>query len=213
MADKRILYNFASRSRPEGFARAVRSIYDNSNSDSFVIYAKFDEDDPRLHVYMANSLDAEVYVGKSRNKVDAINRGLDDAPYFDILVNMSDDMIFTVPGFDDIIRKHMTGDFLLHFPDGFANERMITMSIMSKGYFDKFGYVYHPSYRSLFCDNEAMDVAKILGCYKYIPQQIFQHLHPAAKLAPWDDQYRKTEAFWNLDKKNYTFRKAFNFPI
>lgn len=213
MDNKRILYNFASRSRPVQFARGWKSIRDLSSSDNFDILGKVDHDDPDVMNYAFQPIN--LIFGKSRNKVHAINRDLDRfmCPEWDILVNMSDDMVFTVPGFDDIIRKHMTGDFLLHFPDGFANERMITMSIMSKGYFDKFGYVYHPSYKSLFCDNEAMDVAKILGAYKYVDQQIFEHLHPAAKKAPRDDQYRKTEAFWNVDKKNYIFRKAMNFPL
>jgi hypothetical protein len=211
MADKRILYNFASRSRPDLFLRAVQSIFQNSSSSNFDWFIKVDEDDKKVSQYLKHPFNFQI--GKSKNKVHAINRNLQDAPDFDILVNMSDDMVFTVPGFDQIIRRYMTEDFLLHFPDGFANERMVTMSIMSKGYFDKFGYVYHPSYKSLFCDNEAMDVAKILGCYKYIPIQIFEHLHPAAKKAPRDEQYIKTEAFWKTDKRNYIFRKALNFPL
>lgn len=213
MENKRILYNFASRSRPEGFRRAVESIVKNSNSDNYRIFVKVDIDDLKLEEYYPHGPQMMFMVGKSISKVHAINRNLENAPSFDILVNMSDDMIFTAKGFDDIIRDAMTGDYLLHFPDSYARERVVTMSIMSAAYFYQFGYIYHPSYRSLFCDNEQTEVAKILGAYRFHDIPILEHLHPAAGLAPIDDQYRHTEAFWHVDKKNYNLRKALNFPL
>jgi len=83
-------------------------------------------------------------------------------------------------GFDNIIREefYKNLDQFVHFPDGFTADRLATMSIMGREYYNRFKYIYHPDYISLWCDNEAMEVAKMLGCYTYVDKNIFQHLHP-----------------------------------
>jgi hypothetical protein len=87
------------------------------------------------------------------------------------------------------------------------------MSILGRQYFERFGYIYHPDYISLYCDNEQMDVAKLLGCYKYINKNIFHHLHPAYGKAEYDMQYNHTESFSNADHITYFRRRANNFDL
>jgi hypothetical protein len=189
-----------------------------SASPNYIVLAKIDDDDTSMKNQtvinrLADYENVHAFFGRSSNKVHAINRGL---PYgkWDILVNMSDDMLFNTVGFDVIIRNNADDiDKFIHFPDGHVNERLCTMSIMGRKYFNRFGYVYHPQYSSLWCDNEAQEVAMMLGCYKYVDQQIFTHNHPAWTGETPDEQLIQTQRYYQADEKIYNYRKANNFPI
>ena len=209
-----IIYNFASRSRPDKFFKAIENINTLSKTDH-IIAAKLDIDDKSMH-YTHQSFqlpNLKTYWGISKNKIDAINRDIPAG--WDILVNMSDDMVFTNEGFDlDIIEAfHGNYDQFIHFPDGYTDDRLCSMSIIGKDYYDRFGYVYHPDYVSLFCDNEAQDVAKELGKYKFINKNIFKHKHPAwCPEIKADAQLIHTQKFYRQDERTYKKRKSCGFP-
>jgi hypothetical protein len=228
-----ILFKYTSRSRPELFERGLKSIIDNCTSDQYKILVTVDENDATMFKYW-NDPRITTIIGESKNKVDAINRDVNEFLYdWDILINFSDDMIFTQKGFDDSIRNvfdfHKTNvneygfigsieritnlDQCIHFPDGSTGDRLISMSILGRKYYERFNYIYNPEYISLYCDNETMDVAKILNCYKFINENIFVHLHPAHGNALNDNQYRYTESFHPIDKATYLKRKANNFGL
>lgn len=215
----KILFKYTSRSRPQRFFEGLDSIVKNiSNKDDYHILCSFDEDDStmntsnivdRLRLYENLSF---VY-GTSKNKVDAINRDMDTAPAFDILVNFSDDQVITAFGFDNLIRVKMGDDTdkVLHFPDTITKDKLITMSVMGKKYYDRFGFIYNPAYISLYCDNEFGDIANMLGKYTFVPEYIYLHNHPAYGMAQTDAQYAHTESFYHIDGKTYYSRKARNF--
>jgi hypothetical protein len=192
------------------------SIINNCVSENYQILVSVDEDDASMfgmEEQYKNNSKVVFCKGGNRNKIYAINRDLEKITDWDILVNMSDDMLFTVYGFDAHIRDAFDNlDQCLHFPDG-NTKHLITMSILGRKYFDRFGYIYHPDYVSLFCDNEQMEVSQILGCYKYIDKDIFAHLHPAFGKAASDEQYNHTESFWNVDQATFSRRKELNFGL
>lgn len=212
----KILFKYTSRSRPELFKRGMDSIINNCISESYQILVSIDEDDESMfgmEEQYKNNNKVVFCKGVNKNKIYAINRDLDKITDWDILVNMSDDMLFIEKGFDAFIRGGFDNlDQCLHFPDGNRND-LITMSILGRQYFERFGYIYHPDYISLYCDNEQMDVAKLLGCYKYINKNIFHHLHPAYGKAEYDMQYNHTESFSNADHITYFRRRANNFDL
>ena len=208
----KIVFNYASRSRPQLFKRGVDSIVQNA-SGNYEIYAIVDESDYQLDFY--NFANCVPVIGKSLSKVDAINRinKYINTIDYDIIVNMSDDMVFTKKGFDDIIRKSFDNlDQCLHFPDGNRND-LITMSILGRKFFERFNYIYNPAYISLYCDNEQTEVAQKLGCYKFVNKQIFEHLHPAYGKAHFDHQYKHTESFNEIDRRTYHLRKGLNYGL
>ena len=214
----KILYNFASRSRPDKFFRCLDNISSLSDSGNYVVVAKLDSDDPSMNnqvvIDRLNTYPNLYYnFGYSKNKVHAINRDIPSDDW-DILVNMSDDMDFKVKGFDNIIRQAFDRKgMFIHFPDGHVNERLSTMSIMDRAHYDRFGYVYHPLYTSLFCDNEAQDVALRTGSYKYVPIQIFEHRHPAWTGEKPDAQLVQTQRYYYADERIYDQRKQKNFDL
>lgn len=225
-----ILVKYTSRQRPVKFERGLKSIIDNSiHPELAVVLVSLDKDDPTLPQYMEviekywDKIHIKVKAGESKNKIDAINRDLNDyKAHWDILVNMSDDMLFVESAFDGIIRDKFktffpTGAGVLHFNDGNQRENCMTMSIMNRAYYDLFKYIYHNSYESVECDVEAQDVARMLGRYKYMGDELilFKHLHPSFGHTTYDELYNKTEHYevHNRDKETRVKRKANNYDL
>lgn len=221
----RICYKFPSRSRPEKFLSRLKNIREMAKHNNYFVFATLDDDDESMKdVSLWNSVsDLGMAIitdwGTSKNKIDAVNRGMQKIDgMFDVLILMSDDMNFIRPGFDlEIIQDFRNifpdGDGLLHYPDGFANERLITMPIMGDKYYRRFGYIYHPDYISLHCDNEQQEVARTLRRYAFINKRLFDHNHPAWGMSPSDDQYRRTESYYKIDEETFNKRKAINFGL
>ena len=241
MASSRILVQYASRSRPERFFEGLRNIFTlAADKKNIVVHCCLDADDgsmfrrsdgpaqilealPFVQTEM-KLIEKEQYptihwdIGYSTSKIDAINRPIhrDVNNPWDILVNFSDDMRFTVFGWDDIIREGFRcngPDAFLHYPDSTAKNMLPTMSVMDRQYYERDGKIYHPSYKSLFADNEAMEVAQRRGRYVYMGIQIFDHYHPAYGHVPWDEQYVRQQALWGEDERNYNYRKLHNFYL
>jgi hypothetical protein len=191
-----------------------------ANREDYHILISVDKDDQSMFPLPVLDGNHTFVVGNSKNKIDAINRDLNDFDYdWDILINMSDDMIFSKKGFDDIIRAEFYKDFnqYLHFNDGNQKSNVCTMHIVGREYYNRFNYIYHPDYISLWSDVENDIVAKQLGCYKYMGDDIklFKHLHPAWGLAPQDALSIKTEdrALWVADEITFNNRKKINFGL
>ena len=226
----KILFKYASRSRNTKFFTGLDNILKNLfDLENFCILISLDIDDysmnnketiNRLLEYV-NKYPEKIIIkfGSSKNKIDAINRDVNEIKEkfnFDILVNFSDDMEFIEHSFDDIIRGkffmfYPDTDGNIYFNDGFTGERLSTMSIIGRKYYDKFNYIYHPSYHSLWCDNEYTEVAKRSEKIIYFHERIFNHNHPSNVGGFIDEQLIKTESFSDIDRQNYDKRLTNNF--
>lgn len=217
-----ILFNFASRSRKDKFFETLDNITRNCASQDYFIVAKIDEDDAAMNngeywLRIANYPMVITKLGTSTSKIHAINRDLNDGnlPHWDILINMSDDMKWGTFGFDDIIRQHMPAnlDGFLHVPDDYAKDRVCTTSIIGYRYYQRDMYVYNPAYYSMWCDDEATEVAKERGCYIQVPGiQLEHHHYTNMGKAGKDALYRRNDTYL-ADKRIYEERKARNFNL
>jgi len=226
----KILFKFASRSRSKNFFSALDNILENiSDLDNFCILISLDTDDETMNNgYVIHNLTKYVYkypnkiiikYGNSKSKIDAINRDINEIKDFfdfDIVVNFSDDMKIIEKNFDEIIRNKFNlnypdTDGNIYFNDGFVGDKISTMSIIGRKYYDKFNYIYHPSYYSLWCDNEYTEVAKKNQKIIYFDENIFIHNHPANVGGLIDEQLIKTESYSEIDRKNYEKRLNNNF--
>ena len=215
----KLFFKCTSRSRPHRMKKTIDSIVSNVSAEcDYFIQLSLDEDDPTLAEYFKIiSPVHEKIIGTSKNKIDAINRDMDLVDqWWDILINVSDDQVFIQPHFDLDIVNNMGNDtdMFLHFPDGNQGD-LATMSIIGRKYYLRDGYIYHPNYESVYCDNEAQDVAKLRGCYKLVNKHIFNHEHPAWGKGQMDSQYAKTEhhVTYEKDRQTYINRAAKNFYL
>jgi hypothetical protein len=223
----KILFKYTTRSRRSNFLRGIDSIIDNlADKENYRIYTTFDVDDDKMRPLPEIKGNHTYIAGTSKSKIDAINRDMDfiNSQYdWQIIINMSDDMVFIQKGFDDIIRKEFTDgsitnlDQYIHFNDGNQKANVSTMHIVGRDYYNRDNYIYNPEYKSLWCDVENDMVAKLRGCYKYVGDNVrlFSHLHPAFNLAPNDEQYMKTEHrdMWIADEQTFNRRKQNNFYV
>ncbi len=230
MMPYKILFKFSSRSRPEKFFNGLDNIISKiDDKENYLIVASLDLDDKtmfnkqvleRLIPYINNHKVIPIY-GYSKNKIDAINRDMEKFDDFSIICNYSDDMEFQVQGFDNIIRDKFKQLFPdtngnIYFNDGFVGDKISTMSIVGKAYFDsKYmdGKIYHPSYISLYCDEEYTDIAKKVNKIAYFNQILYKHMHPANGIGVADEQLKMTESFSSVDGENYKQRKSRNFDL
>lgn len=220
----RLLIKYATRGRPELFLQALSNINNTISTDDYLIMVSADEDDNKMNndfikTRINDYKNVKIIFGISKNKVDAINRDMEGIN-FKILINMSDDMCFIRKGWEKIIEQRVIEtwgtdslDWFAHFNDGFVFEKLPTMSIMGREYYDRTKHIYHPSYGSVSCDAEAMYVAMMLGRYKYFNDNLFVHKHPANMYMPTDDTYRRNDKYGQADTENYFNRRKNLFYV
>lgn len=216
-----LLVKFPTRERPERFFKCLDLYYENlSYNIPYYFLITCDEDDSTMNrseviKRLEEYPNLQVIFGKSNSKIDACNRDMELAPYFDILILISDDMVPVIYKWDERIVQ----DMISYFPkfDGILkyNDRpdavvmLNTLPIMGINYYKKLGYIYHPLYKSFFCDLEMTLVSKILRKEAIFNSMIIRHDHPDYGDTPLDNLYVKNfEAYF--DDRNLFMKRAKN---
>ena len=216
----KLLIKFPTRERPEKFFSVLDLYYSNLRDLNFEFVVCCDIDD----ITMNNSAVKEklecypnlkFYFDNNKSKIQAINNNLANIE-FDILLLASDDMIPVVPGYDKIIKEKMLQNFpdtdgVLWFNDGFQGPNLNTLCILGKKYFDRFGYIYHPDYKSLYCDAEFTIVSKNLNRVKYFNDIIIKHQQYSIIKEKPDALYIRNDELQYTDKKTFELRLKNNF--
>ena len=115
---------------------------------------------------------------------------------------------FSATGKTTVTTEHNL-DQALWFFDGHQH-RICTLIVMGRKRYEYYNYLYHPSYISLWCDNEWTEVNQP----KKFDTILFKHEHPAwGGAVPNDALYQRNEAYFERDRMNYEKRKQLNFPI
>lgn len=232
-----ILLNFATRGRPKRFKEALDSIFANAKEiESLMILVKLDNDDNMLNEYqqVLNKYEKQyplqhsrirTTIGYSKNKIDAINRDLSTFVFlndwhFDIIITFSDDMVFVFENWDMVVRKVFNTFFpkmdgFPVFKDFYRKDTLPVMDVQGVNYYKRFNYIYHPDYVSLYCDNENLEVAKLLDKFVFIDKPlIFEHKHPNnIPTIERDLRYHLTESYYRPDEITFNKRKANNFGL
>jgi len=134
-----------------------------------------------------------------------------------ILIQIADDL-FPCPHWDSLILNALPLDYAsspyVLSQDNSDNSDLITHAIMTRPYYERFGYIGHPDYKHLMEDVEFTDVANASGCVIQAKQIRFRHLNPEAGTAEWDDVYRRqrTPELLKWAQALYERRKAAGFP-
>jgi hypothetical protein len=160
-----------------------------------------------------------MYYSANSSKIEACNADIEKVDYpWDIIVLVSDDMIPEVYGYDNYIRQAATPDLdcILWFNDGFQGYKLNTLTMFGRTMYERFGYLYHPDYKSLFCDTELTDLCK--GSLKdktvYKPPCIIRHRHPMLGHAvAFDALYARNQRFYEEDLRTYIARKQYDYDL
>lgn len=221
----RICYVFASRSRPKRFFAALDNIRYFSTSNDYFVWAKLDDDDSSMNndeviEELKKYPEVTVKWGLSKSKIHAINRSCEDLPECDILIMMSDDIVWDVKGFDEIIREAFMEHFpnldgTVHFPDDHGKHFTIIVSILGINLYKQLGYLYFFDYTSVFADNDFTEMTRLMNKYVYVNKRLFTHAHPIWGGVDWDLQYHQSESRENYTKDHMVFltRQSNNFGL
>jgi len=220
----KLLIKFPTRGRRSKFFNVLKK-YELflSKEVEYQFLITMDEDDKEMNntevieiLKTFNNL--SFFYGNSKSKVEAVNNDIDKVKDWDILLLASDDMIPVEKNYDKIIIDEMKKEFsdtdgVLFFHDGFVKNKVNTLSILGKKYFDRFNYIYYPEYLSTYCDNEFTEVADILHKQKYINKIIIRHEHPDHGFGSRDFVHYNNMLNEKHDSSLFLKRKKDNFNL
>lgn len=227
--DLKILVAMPTRNRPERALRALSLAMQHQMGTGVVHYhLLIDQDDEYLAEYksLVDAFASEhvtlaISMNKEQTKITACNESVSSFKGdWDILLLLSDDFMCEYPSWDLRVReayrlsalsREFDLDMVYFTNDGFTFPTLNTLPILGKTYYDRFGYVYHPSYKSWYCDNEMMMVSRRLVKEKMDRIVLFRHDHPFRTGAKTDPLYIKNDAYQYEDRKNFEHRQSVNF--
>jgi hypothetical protein len=221
-----ILIQFPTRERPDKFLMVAKKYIDlMQDKENWIMNISCDVDDFTMNnKKMINACyklgkEGQVFLNfnENKSKIEAVNANIGEFD-FDICILASDDMIPKEPHYDDVIRDYYQRFFpnydgVLHFNDGFQRDQLNTLSILGYPYWKRFGYIYHPSYISLWADAEFDNVSRRLGKRQYFDQVIIKHEHPNFGYVQNDPLYLKNDSFNSRDQKTFFDRSAMSFDL
>lgn len=152
-----------------------------------------------------------LFENNNESAIEAINYGASQATG-NIIVVISDD--FDCPPHWDTLLLEATEnktDFCAKTSDG-HQDWLITLPIMDRKYYERFGYVYNPDYKHMFADLEMTSVAWMLGRYIELPLT-FKHNHYSLTGQQPDAINRKNNATWGQGQMLFKKRLSKNFGI
>jgi hypothetical protein len=220
----KLLIKFPTRNRKNKFFKTLKQYQDLCEDiDNTFFLITLDNDDDTMKLSETNDIfntfrNVKIVYGDSNSKIHAINRDIELIDEWDVVLLASDDMIPKLKGYDNIIRNKMKEhypdtDGILWFNDGHQGNRLNTLSILGRKYFDRFGYIYHPEYKSVWSDNEFMTVGNLLGKQTYFDEIIIEHEHPDWGYGNRDIIHKINSENESHDKDLFLNRKENNFYL
>jgi len=220
----KLLIKFPTRNRKNKFFKVLKQ-YQNlcEDFDNTFFLITLDNDDETMKPSEVSDIfgtfkNIKVVYGNSDSKIHAINRDIELVDEWDIVLLASDDMTPKVKGYDNIIRNRMKEyypdtDGILWFNDGHQGNQLNTLSILGKKYYDRFGYIYQPEYKSVWSDNEFMLVGNLLGKQTYMDEVIIEHEHPDWGYGNRDIIHQINSQNESHDRNLFVSRKNNNFYL
>jgi hypothetical protein len=220
----KLLIKFPTRNRKNKFFKVLKQ-YQNlcEDFDNTFFLITLDNDDETMNPSEVTNIfgtfkNIKVVYGNSDSKIHAINRDIELVDEWDIVLLASDDMTPKVKGYDNIIRDRMKEfypdtDGILWFNDGHQGNKLNTLSILGKKYYDRFGYIYQPEYKSVWSDNEFMMVGNLLGKQTYMDEVIIEHEHPDWGYGNRDIIHQINSKNESHDRNLFMNRKNNNFYL
>jgi TusA-related sulfurtransferase len=165
-----------TRSRAKKSRETMLKWVRNMKYKSFELIVSLDADDPELDNYRIMYPKGTYIVNKNRSCVDAINNAAKVSDG-EILIVVSDDSD-CVENWDEMLEKELDGkyDYVLKTDDSIQGY-IITLPLLDRVYYNRFGYIYHPDFFHMFADTYMTCVADITG-RKLTSNLLFKHNHP-----------------------------------
>jgi hypothetical protein len=148
----------------------------------------------------------------NKTAIEAINNAAASTFGWDILMVVSDDSDCPYD-WDLKLAKEIEGksDFVVKTRDG-IQKLLVTMPIVDKVWYNRYGYIYNPEYDHMYCDQELTAVAMMTG--RLIMSDLeFLHLHYSTGKSPKDSINDKNDATYPQGLKVFDRHLSEGFGI
>lgn len=201
-----------SKGRPEqAYKTAMNWISKADNSFQYLLMLDSDGKTGYDELYSIGYPKIQVIVSGSKNAIEAINNGV-DFTHGNIIIAISDD--FDCPEHWDTLLLAAIGDkqdFCAKTNDG-HQDWLITLPIMDRIFYNRFGYVYHPDFSHMHADLDLSCRAWMLGKYISLPLE-FKHNHYSIIGQKPDSINIKNNSTWGRGRMLFNERLAKNFDL
>jgi len=223
--DKFIVFHIASRGRPEQLIRAINKLVNNiAKPKSYLISIAADTDDPTVYnKQFVQQLVGHIKLGRlvidfatPKGKIAAMNRINFKNKKWDILVHLNDYVEIEKKGFDDTIRDQVQAHpkSLTLFPSSNTNGfEIYYLKAVSKAFYDKYGYIYHPELWGNFHRAELIERATASNTIYYSKETFFNFPHPKWFYGKPDGITITPLVNWTKDLKTFEKIKDENQPL
>lgn len=195
-----------SRHRPTQMLITRAKWLTNANNPESIEYLfSFDTDDETIPEWVTGIR------GDNRTAIEAINRAA-QVCMGDLIVVVSDDMDCE-PGWDTALLAELDGreDFVVKTVD-LIQKTLVTLPIIDRVWYERFGYVYNPEYSHMGADVELTAVAIITGRLLY-SNLVFRHLHYSTGATLKDAVNEKNDLTYAQGDEVLARHRAVNFGI
>lgn len=157
-----------------------------------------------------------IHSSKDKTKIQALNSGVSElAGDFGILIVGSDKIEPAIPDYDKVIMEALQNNYKDH--DGILNtlsdgrESINIAPAMTKAYYQRFGYIYNPSYYSSGHDQELTYVSRILNKETLLAKPVFKQVSQVnvEKMDENDLVTLQKRRMANFDVDDATLQKLF----
>lgn len=208
-----------SRQRPEQAFKTFKhwmSLAQNPNDIEYIL--SIDESDPDMFKYcdlftdFVKNLNNTVLISPNKSAIEAVNSAA-KASKGDILITISDDFRAHKRWDTNIIRiAGNRTDWVMKTQDK-TQPWIITLPIMDRAFYNRFGYVYYPGYKHLFPDTELTTVGDYLKRTINAKILLFEHQHYSTGKSTKDAVSEKADSTWMQGETLYLERYKKNFDL
>jgi glycosyltransferase involved in cell wall biosynthesis len=184
----------------------------HSSQHTYEYILSIDSDDPQFDSYSRLFAQQQIIINIAPSStVIAINSAAKTSTGKVIIV-ISDDFE-ALPDWDLKIAEATAGktDWILKTQDG-TQGWMITLPIMDRAYYNRFGYVYNPIYRHMFADTEMTCVADLTG-KKIVSDLQFKHNHYSVGGIQKDETSVRADNTWGEGERSFMDRWQAGFGV
>jgi hypothetical protein len=195
-----------SRGRPQAAAELADAFVETCTAKTELLFA-VDAGDPTGGQYRSDAVllpGAGVMRCGSRSMVDALNEAATYAARTAFAVGfMGDDHRPRTRGWDQAYLDALweLGTGIVYGNDLLQGENLATQCAMTSDIIRTLGYMAPPTLRHLYVDNFWMTLGREVGCLRYLPNVVVEHMHPIAGKAEWSEGHKRvnTQTMYTVD--------------
>lgn len=209
-----------SRGRPKAARDTLAAIRNTAALISTRVIVAVDADDPAINEYIAMgrqewqesglyAVECSLIVlqpdetGDLVRATNTISRRVAAEDPDAIIGNLGDDHRPRTFAWDRIVTAALDTPGMAYGDDLLHGERLPSAPFVSARLVNALGWYFLPALEHMYVDDAWRELARAAGIIRYLPQVVFEHLHPGAGKAEWDEGYLRAKDGMERDRERY----------